>query len=76
MQAWIDEARMQAEAADGWSDEETVDALDVEADILAEIYAELDAARDASRRLQEHEAARIEAMLATDAAQAAMWPPY
>ncbi len=68
--------REQAADADGWT--EAVDALDSDERILRELYADIEAARDNERRLQEHEAARIAAMLAAEATQAAVsdQPPY
>ncbi|MDP9378910.1 MAG: hypothetical protein M3Q29_01945 [Chloroflexota bacterium] len=64
--------------AEGWTDESAADDLHSEASILAELRADLDAARDNERRLREHEAARIAAMLATEATQAAVsdQPPF
>ncbi len=80
MQAWIDEARMQAEAAeDGW----TVEAGDLEAESREEFEAMMDAELaamhahlEAQTRLQQEDDERIAALLATEAAQAALWPPF
>ncbi len=63
--------------ADGWMDAAD-ECADSEEDILAELRADLDAALDNERRLQAHERERIAAMMAAEAAQAAVsdQPPY
>ncbi len=64
--------------AEGWTDEQTLDALDIGERILRELRADLDAALDNERRLLEHERERIAAMMAAEAAQAAVsdQPPF
>ncbi len=84
MQAWIDEARMQAEAGeDGWTDQAMANDLDLEVESREEFEAMMDAEFDAlhahleaQTRLQQEDDERIAALLATDAAQAALWPPF
>ncbi len=68
----------QAADADGWADEQTLDALDIDAAIIAELRADIEAARDNERRLQAHERERIAAMMAAEATQAAVsdQPPF
>ncbi len=64
--------------ADGCADEQTPDALDIDVAIIAELYADIEAARDNERRLQGHERERLAAMMAAEAAEAAVWdqPPF